>query len=447
VRASAKFFSVAVRGGGGPVLVLPFSAIGKLPHGYPTINGHSAAVYDTAWSPFNDNMLATGSDDTTVKIWSIPDGGLTETMKDPVTTLSGHGKPVSLLSWHPTAEGVLASAGKDPSVRVWDVAAGVTKVTLEGFGGLVQDTAWSGTGALLATSDKAKVAKIWDPRTAGVTAEWTPHDGGKAFKLLFLGSSPNMLTVGFTKQSKREFKVWDGRVLGSPSAKPLATYELDQAAGVMIPFYDEDTRMLYLTGKGDGNIRYFELVDEEPFVHFLAEHRTNVSTKGADMLPKRALNVMKCEVARMLKLTGDSVEPLSFIVPRKSEAFQDDIFPDTNAGVPSLSAAEWFAGRTAEPKKVSLDPSRAGTISGGGSASYTPAAAAAARPAGAGSSPTRAAAAAPAAAAASSASSSNAALEARIAELTKSLAAANARISDLEAREEKLKKVVASLTN
>ena len=34
------------------------------------------------------------------------------------------------------------------------------QVTLEGFGGLVQDTAWSGTGALLATSDKAKVAKV-----------------------------------------------------------------------------------------------------------------------------------------------------------------------------------------------------------------------------------------------------------------------------------------------
>ena len=47
----------------------------------------------------------------------------------------------------------------------------------------------------------------------------------------------------------------------------------------MIPFYDEDTRVLYLTGKGDGNIRYFELVDEEPFVYFLSEHRTNVSTK------------------------------------------------------------------------------------------------------------------------------------------------------------------------
>ena len=154
------------------------------------------------------------------------------------------------------------------------------------------------------------------------------------------GAAPPILpssTPVVPAQSKREFKIWDEK----NTAKPIATYELDQAAGVMIPFYDEDTRMLYLTGKvrtqsgqggvrsgadaaplqawcdpaqhscpalvvavvlvvrcllsprplcplahcrlllsqGDGNIRYFELVDEEPFVYFLTEHRTNVSTK------------------------------------------------------------------------------------------------------------------------------------------------------------------------
>ena len=160
MRASGKFFSVAVRGGGGPVLVLPYSAVGRLPQGYPTINGHSAAVYDTAWSPFNDHILATGSDDTTVKVWSIPEGGLTESLKDPMVTLNGHGKPVTLLAWHPVAENVLASVGKDPSVRLWDVSTGAAKVTLDGFGGLVQDIAWNNTGSLLATSDKAKSAKV-----------------------------------------------------------------------------------------------------------------------------------------------------------------------------------------------------------------------------------------------------------------------------------------------
>ena len=67
IRGNNKFFAVSAKGGGGPVLVLPYSAAGKLPRGYPLINGHSGAVLDTAWNPFNDHMLATGSDDATVR--------------------------------------------------------------------------------------------------------------------------------------------------------------------------------------------------------------------------------------------------------------------------------------------------------------------------------------------------------------------------------------------
>lgn len=42
-----------------------------------------------AWSPFNDNILATGSDDTTVKLWTIPDGGLTEPLKEATVRACG----------------------------------------------------------------------------------------------------------------------------------------------------------------------------------------------------------------------------------------------------------------------------------------------------------------------------------------------------------------------
>lgn len=33
-------------------------------------------------------------------------------------------------------------------------------------------------------------------------------------------------------------------------------------AGVILPFYDEESSLLYLAGKGDGNIRYYEVGDE-----------------------------------------------------------------------------------------------------------------------------------------------------------------------------------------
>ena len=40
-----------------------------------------------------------------------------------------------------------------------------------------------------------------------------------------------MITVGFTKQSQRQFKIWDPRKL----EKPVKKVDIDQAAGVIIP--------------------------------------------------------------------------------------------------------------------------------------------------------------------------------------------------------------------
>ena len=42
------------------------------------------------------------------------------------------------------------------------------------------------------------------------------------------------------------------------------------------------------------------------------------------------------------------------IVPRKSDAFQDDIFPDTAGDVAALTADEWIAGANAPPVLISL---------------------------------------------------------------------------------------------
>lgn len=45
-------------------------------------------------------------------------------------------------------------------------------------------------------------------------------------------------------------------------------------AAIIITSYDaHGCVQLYLTGKGDGNIRYFEMVDGDPYIYFLAEHR------------------------------------------------------------------------------------------------------------------------------------------------------------------------------
>lgn len=65
----------------------------------------------------------------------------------------------------------------------------------------------------------------------------------------------------------------------------------------------------------DGNIRYYEYESDSLFA--LSEHKSSDPQRGMCFLPRRALDVAECEIARAYKVTASSVEPIAFIVPRK----------------------------------------------------------------------------------------------------------------------------------
>jgi len=52
-------------------------------------------------------------------------------------------------------------------------------------------------------------------------------------------------------------------------------------------------------------------------MHVLSEYGSNVPQRGMAFMPKRALNVESCEIARAYKVSNGLVEPISFTVPRK----------------------------------------------------------------------------------------------------------------------------------
>ena len=86
---------------------------GRIDISTPKVSGHSGPVYDIKWCPYNDNLIASASDDCTIKLWHIPDGGLKANLCDPLVDLRGHQRRVTHIEWHPTAENVLFSAACD----------------------------------------------------------------------------------------------------------------------------------------------------------------------------------------------------------------------------------------------------------------------------------------------------------------------------------------------
>lgn len=59
--------------------------------------------------------------------------------------------------------------------------------------------------------------------------------------------------------------------------------------------------MLFLAGKGDITIQYLEVTDRDPYLIEGIRH-TGEQTKGACLVPKRALKVMEAEVNRVLQV-------------------------------------------------------------------------------------------------------------------------------------------------
>eukprot|EP00002_Diphylleia_rotans_P002198 TRINITY_DN11375_c0_g1_i1.p1 TRINITY_DN11375_c0_g1~~TRINITY_DN11375_c0_g1_i1.p1 ORF type:complete len:446 (-),score=61.60 TRINITY_DN11375_c0_g1_i1:302-1639(-) len=371
IKANSTSFAIQWQSaGGGSFAVVPFGVQGKLPADFPLVSGHAGNVQDLDFHPFHEELIASSSEDCTVKLWQIPAGGLTQTLSEPLVTLSGHQKRCGVIAFHPTAANVLASTSADGVAKLWDVSRGTCAVDVAGtHPDMIQSFAWSYDGSLAATSCKDKKLRLLDPRNPTPVAETEGHAGAKGSRILFAGKNNRLVSVGFGRTSERQFSIWDARSF----AEPLGTCNLDNSSGMLMPFFDDDSNVLFLAGKGDGNIRYYEIIDEAPCYYFLSEYKSNVPQKGIAALPKRAVNTAKCEIARFYKVAGTAVIPIEFTVPRKGDQFQEDLFPDTRAWTPAMSADEYFAGQNTVPALVSLRPGATPGSGSGSAASASPA--------------------------------------------------------------------------
>jgi len=351
-KANPKFISVNLEAsGGGQFAVLLHEQVGKLPNDLPVISGHSGAVLDTDFNPYNDYVIASCAEDCKVMVWSLPEQGLTENLNTPVLVFDKHTRKVGHVLFHPTADNVLLSSGADLLIKLYDIQKGLEKQEITGHLDIVNSVTWNYDGSMIATTSKDKKLRVIDPRANKTVQETFAHQGVKGTRVCWLGDSDRLLTTGFSKTSDRQYMIWDAKNL----SEPLKTENIDTQSGGLIPWYDNDTKMLYLAGKGDGNIRYYEFVDEAPYMHFLSEFKSSDPQRGLAFLPKRACNVNECEVARVFKVHPDRIEPISLKVPRKSDQFQADIFPDTVGDKPALTADKWFSGKSAKPLLISLE--------------------------------------------------------------------------------------------
>ncbi|KAK0092269.1 hypothetical protein PV326_001804 [Microctonus aethiopoides] len=359
--ANSDRVAVPLSGPGGKIAVLELKKTGRLPDGVMPALVHGASIMDFQWDPFDNQRLAVACDDGMIRLWEIPNGGLIEPTNEPKYTIEAHTDKIYLIKFHPTSADVLASASYDTTVKIWDLAplnsgnAAIAKITLNGHTDQIFSVAWSPCGQYLASACKDGKLRVYKPRNNDVPVnEGKGPVGTRGARVVWALDGRYLVVMGFDKVSERQIMIFKADKLNSP----LNTVGLDVSPAILMPFYDEDSSTLFLTGRGDSTIYAFEVTEEAPFCCPLSHHRCASLHQGLSFLPKNKCDVAGVEFASALRLTNNTIEPLSFTVPRiKSELFQDDLFPPTRVTwEPALTSAEWFNGVNKQALRISLKP-------------------------------------------------------------------------------------------
>lgn len=156
-----------------------------------TLRGHCSEVFVCAWNP-RTSVLATGSGDSTARIWPIPNNfqepssAAAAAAAQPVVLAHGtdssdsqlplarKANDVTTIEWNPVGT-LLASGSYDGCARVW-TEEGELKHTMALHKGPLFSLKWNKKGNYILTGSVDQTTAVWNVETGKLVKQFTFHD-------------------------------------------------------------------------------------------------------------------------------------------------------------------------------------------------------------------------------------------------------------------------------
>ena len=213
------------------LIILVFSIIGSQITHAQVVLEHGDGVLSVAFSPVEDTLLASGSSDSTVKLWDV------ETQTN-IATLEGHTAAVFSVAFSPNRM-LLASGSFDGTVKLWDANAHTNIATLEGHAAEIASVAFSPDGTTLASGSFDGIVKLWNIATHQNTATFGGYDadileeGGWITPVSF---SPNSSTLAYGAITS--IQLWD-----VATEENIATFVVPEDGVISVAFSPDGTTL------------------------------------------------------------------------------------------------------------------------------------------------------------------------------------------------------------
>lgn len=202
------------------------------------VSGHSKGINDIAWSPRTPGLMATASDDKTLRIWDVtrssdanspfansilgsPSSGAGaelqnhyhDAISDALVEFKGHSNFCFSVKFSPQGN-LIASGSFDETVKVWDVRTGECVSTLPAHSDPVTGVDFNRDGTCIVSSSHDGLMRIWDVAT------------GECLKTIYAEGNPPVTFVKYSPNGKfvlsgmldGKLRLWN--VTGNDSKNP-----------------------------------------------------------------------------------------------------------------------------------------------------------------------------------------------------------------------------------
>ncbi|KAI9922704.1 hypothetical protein PsorP6_000681 [Peronosclerospora sorghi] len=168
--------------------------------GRPSLN---FSTNDIRWHPHLDSVLATAATNGAVVIWNLERDGYKHVQE---RVLHGHRRAVNRICWHTSDWNVLISGSQDGTVKLWDKRAGKVVATYHPKSESVRDVRTSPFHAThFAAAFENGIVQVWDLRKhAQPLVKFTAHKG----LVLSLDWHPTQANVLASGGRDRYVKIW-----------------------------------------------------------------------------------------------------------------------------------------------------------------------------------------------------------------------------------------------